>query len=134
MGALLAEQGQRGIGTIVVGQNAAGPIIVVQTWRDDEPEASDGQKMQAEIGPSLAISYPLSGAGTPTMLRMTGSGARAAMGESEPTPAQIEVLSGLPLDSRLRVMSDRVLIRVPNYFSEAIAEDLLRRLEKLKPA
>lgn len=131
MGILLMEQGQRGVGTVVVGQNAAGAIVVAETWRDDEPEASDGQPHSFEMGPSVDISYAVAAAESPTLIEIK-LGIRALTGEAPPTQLQIAVIGGLPDGSRLRVMSDRVLLRLPGYFSAELVDEALQRLATLE--
>jgi hypothetical protein len=131
MGILLMEQGQRGVGTVVVGQNPAGAIVIAETWRDDEPEASERQPHRFEVGPSVDISYALAAAESPTLIEIA-LGIRAVTGEAPPTQEQIEVLAGMPEGSRLRVMSNRVLVRLPGYFSAELVDKALQRLAKLE--
>jgi hypothetical protein len=142
MQVLLAEEGQRGVGGVAIGENGAGPIIVAQTFRSDVPAPRGGSEAPSlrwrgphgapETGPSVDVSFATQHTASPTLLVVTASGqVKAELGEAAATPAQEAALAGLPEGARLRVMPGRLLVRTPRFFTPAIVEDLLGRLSTL---
>lgn len=135
MSALLAEEGERETGVVIFGQNAGGKIIVAETFRSDQAQASSSER-----GPSVDISFSASNVGPPAMCRVTQGGwlVRSKvvpfLDGPSPTSAQVDVLRRLPGRSRVRVMKDRVLLRRPGYLTPHDAEQLLDRLQDLADA
>jgi hypothetical protein len=130
MSTLLAEEGRRGVGVVMVGPTRAGQVIVIEGWLDDAETRS------AERGPSVGVAFDsASVAVSQTLLEVGWNGhVRPVEGECAATPAQELALAGLPRGSRMRVMEKRLLLRTPGYLTGKTIEQLLERLARLEAA
>jgi len=127
---LLAEQGRRGVGVVVIGPSRGGRVIVIEGWLDD------AQTKTGELGPSVDVAFDSTTlAASPTLLEVEyGGRVRALEGEAAPTPPQTQALAGLRPRSRLRVMQRRLLLRTPGYLTGKLVDELLARLARLEAA
>ncbi|MCU1281171.1 MAG: hypothetical protein JWM53_4717 [bacterium] len=132
---LLAEEGERGVGTVIIGQNATGKVVIAETYRSDP-----AQQNSDESGPSVDISFASTTAGPVTLCRVTQGGwlVRSKvvpfLDGAAPTSAQAAVVQKLPSGTRLRVLSDRILLRRPGFLTPDEADALLDRLGRLSSA